>query len=105
MPGCGAALPGPRGRDQRRNEGTTTPSRSTASARWWGQRRSTTRFCENCGSTVYGDFTVDAEAITGIAVGNFVDPDFPTPAIEAFTGLRHHRVPPVPDAVQSDPGA
>jgi hypothetical protein len=63
------------------------------------------RFCETCGSTVYWNITLDGQAITGIAVGNFVDPDFPVPTIEAFTRLRHRWVPPVPDAVQFDPGA
>lgn len=62
------------------------------------------RFCETCGSTLYWNLMIDGEPITGIAVGNFVDPGFPTPTIEAFTGLRHHWVMPVPDAAQFDPG-
>jgi hypothetical protein len=35
-----------------------------------------------------------------IAIGNFVDPDFPVPTTELFTKDRHHWVPPVPGAAQ-----
>ena len=63
-------------------------------------------FCTTCGSTVYWSFTFDGQSITGIAVGNFVDPHFPAPTVEYFTATRHHWVPPVPDATQNPvPGA
>lgn len=59
-------------------------------------------FCTTCGSTLYwvmaapltGQFTV------AVAVGNFVDPDFPMPTTEFFTKFRHPWVPPVPGAIQ-----
>jgi hypothetical protein len=57
-------------------------------------------FCATCGSTVYWTFSFDGQSITAIAVGNFVDPDFPMPTVEYFTSRRHHWVPPVPDAAQ-----
>jgi hypothetical protein len=38
--------------------------------------------------------------LIGIAVGNFVDPDFPTPTQEYQTRLRHHWVSPVSSADQ-----
>jgi hypothetical protein len=56
-------------------------------------------FCTTCGSTVY--WTMDVSPpFFAIAVGNFVDPDFPEPAIEMHTAMRHHWVPPVPTAGQ-----
>ena len=57
-------------------------------------------FCPTCGSTVYWNFAFDGLSITGIAVGNFVDPDFPIPTVEYFTATRHHWVPPVSGAEQ-----
>ena len=59
-------------------------------------------FCTICGSTLYW---VSVSPFTGgrvvaIAIGNFVDPDFPMPTMEFFTKFRHHWVLPVPDAVQ-----
>lgn len=55
------------------------------------------RFCATCGSTVY--WTIDEfPSIYGIAVGNFVDPQFPVPTMDVHTGLRHHWIPPVPGA-------
>jgi hypothetical protein len=55
------------------------------------------RFCATCGSTVY--WTIDGlPDIYGIAVGNFVDPQFPIPTMDVHTGLRHHWVAPVPEA-------
>jgi hypothetical protein len=63
-------------------------------------------FCVRCGSTVYWTFEFDGESVTGIAVGNFVDPDFPAPTAEFFTATRHHWVSPVPGAAQDPiPGA
>jgi hypothetical protein len=55
-------------------------------------------FCTTCGSTVY--WTVDGLPGSFIAVGNFVDPNFPAPTIESWTSLRHHWVPPAPGAAQ-----
>ena len=60
-------------------------------------------FCATCGSTVYWNFAFEGMAITGIAVGNFVDPSFSAPMIEYFPGMRHHWVPPVPGAEQIEP--
>ena len=36
----------------------------------------------------------------GIAVGNFVDPEFPAPTMEFYVGMRHHWLPPIPSAEQ-----
>jgi hypothetical protein len=59
-------------------------------------------FCTTCGSTVY--WTVEGSLLEGrligIAVGNFVDPDFPIPTHEYQTRLRHHWVSPVSSADQ-----
>jgi hypothetical protein len=60
-------------------------------------------FCVTCGSTVYWDlFLSNGNREVGVAVGNFVDPDFPMPAVEDSTRLRHRWVPPVPTADQFD---
>jgi hypothetical protein len=59
-------------------------------------------FCTTCGSTIYWDFIRQGQQIVGIAVGNFVDPDFPAPTLEFNTRLRHHWVRPVPAAQQFD---
>jgi hypothetical protein len=58
-------------------------------------------FCTTCGSTVY--WFVQGEsgtATVGVAVGNFVDPEFPRPTREYYTALRHRWMPPVPSADQ-----
>jgi hypothetical protein len=55
-------------------------------------------FCPTCGSTVYWTFT--ELTIIGIAVGNFVDPNFPTPTMETSTRLRHHWMPALSSAEQ-----
>lgn len=55
-------------------------------------------FCPTCGSTVY--WTFSEPAIVGIAVGNFVDPDFPVPSMETSTDMRHHWMAPIPSAEQ-----
>jgi hypothetical protein len=55
-------------------------------------------FCGTCGSTVYW-LTDQIPGAYGIAVGSFVDPDFPPPTVEAWTELRHRWVAPIPDAV------
>jgi hypothetical protein len=59
-------------------------------------------FCATCGSTLYW---VSVSPLTGqrviaVAVGNFVEPDFPMPTTEFFTKFRHHWVPPVPGALE-----
>ena len=62
------------------------------------QYGTTFHFCGTCGSTVY--WTTDLmTGYHGIAVGSFVDPDFPPPTMENCTELRHHWVAPIPDAV------
>ena len=58
-------------------------------------------FCTTCGSTVY--WTVQGPSGTatiGVAVGNFVDPEFPPPTREYYTVLRHRWIRPVPAADQ-----
>jgi hypothetical protein len=62
-------------------------------------------FCPTCGSTVFWNFAFEEQSITGLAVGNFVDPDFPAPTVEFCTATRHHWVSPVPGAEQVDPPA
>ena len=52
-------------------------------------------FCRRCGSTVYWEIKILARAaslrgIYGIAVGCFVDPDFPKPDLELYGRYRHH---------------
>ncbi len=52
-------------------------------------------FCKRCGSTVYWEFTIWAKALSmppiyGIAVGCFVDADFPRPDLELYGRYRHH---------------
>jgi hypothetical protein len=64
-------------------------------------------FCTTCGSTLYWsmDSPINGRRVFAIAVGNFVDPDFPAPTTEFFTKFRHRWVAPVPGAVQlPDPG-
>ena len=56
-------------------------------------------FCTTCGSNVYRTIA-GPSVLFAIAVGNFVDPDFPAPMVETYTSLRHHWVTPVPDAMQ-----
>jgi hypothetical protein len=56
-------------------------------------------FCTTCGSTVYWTMA-GPPPLFALAVGNFVDPDFPVPAVEMYTTTRHHWVPPVPGAAQ-----
>lgn len=57
----------------------------------------TYRFCPVCGSTVHWRIEGFLQAVP---VGSFVDPDFPPPAMELHTTLRHRWVPPVPGAEQ-----
>jgi hypothetical protein len=59
-------------------------------------------FCTTCGSTVYWtiwpiDGHTDAPTI-GIAVGNFVDPEFPPPASEYYAQPRHRWMPAISSA-------
>jgi hypothetical protein len=61
----------------------------------------TYHFCPTCGSTVY--WRKEGEnPILAIAVGNFVDPEFPAPIMEGHLEMRHHWVLPVPGAVPID---
>jgi hypothetical protein len=46
------------------------------------------RFCPNCGSTVYWDFS-GGEGFIAVAVGAFADPDFPAPTFSVY-GVRRH---------------
>ena len=55
-------------------------------------------FCTTCGSTLYWNVERRGSAMIGIAVGNFVDPDFPPPAREYYARLRHHWVPSISSA-------
>ena len=59
----------------------------------------TYHFCPTCGSNVYRTME-GPPPFLAIAVGNFVDPGFPAPAVETFTSMRHHWVTPVPGAAQ-----
>ena len=53
-------------------------------------------FCTTCGSTVYWTVEGRSDSTTiGVAVGNFVEPDFPWPTREYYTPLRHHWMRPV----------
>jgi hypothetical protein len=58
-------------------------------------------FCTTCGSTVYysvGDGF--GHTLISVAIGNFVDPDFPAPNREYYTTMRHHWVSPATTAEQ-----
>lgn len=55
-------------------------------------------FCSTCGSTLYWLFPHSGAGNIAIAVGNFVDADFPKPTTELFTKYRHGWVSPVPGA-------
>jgi hypothetical protein len=52
-------------------------------------------FCTTCGSTVYWVADGPRGIRIGIAVGNFVDPDFPPPTREFYAKLRHRWLPPI----------
>jgi hypothetical protein len=58
-------------------------------------------FCPTCGSTMFWEMVspLDGTRNVVIAVGNFVDPDFPVPTTELFTKFRHHWVVPIPGAM------
>jgi hypothetical protein len=59
-------------------------------------------FCVTCGSTLYWTFDERSDApeasLIGIAVGNFVDPDFPAPERELYARLRHCWMPQITSA-------
>ena len=57
----------------------------------------TYHFCPTCGSTMH--WGVDG-LYRAVPVGNFVDPDFPTPTMEVHTSDRHRWVAEIPDARQ-----
>ena len=59
----------------------------------------TYHFCPTCGSTIYW-IREGQMPLLGIAVGNFVDPTFPTPTMEVHTEMRHGWVAPVVGAEQ-----
>lgn len=50
-------------------------------------------FCPSCGSTVYWEIqgldSVYGSRLYGVAVGGFADPEFPRPAVEAWSSKRH----------------
>ena len=57
------------------------------------------KFCKRCGSTVYweipmmrGTYAPSETRITAIAVGCFVDADFPAPESDEYVRYRHHWV-------------
>ena len=50
--------------------------------------RMTSRFCPECGSTVY--YTLDIEPdLVGVPVGAFADPTFPAPSYSVYEARRH----------------
>ena len=58
-------------------------------------------FCPRCGSTVYWEFRALApflggNQLYGIAVGNFVETDFPAPNLDAENVSRHHWIDELP---------
>lgn len=63
-------------------------------------------FCKRCGSTVYWHFRVFQQlmnvTVYGIAVGNFVDADFPKPQMALYCRYRHHWIEPL-EGVESYP--
>jgi hypothetical protein len=64
-------------------------------------------FCTTCGSALYWSMVspLTEGRVFAIAVGNFVDAEFPAPTTELFTKFRHRWVTPVPGAAQlRDPG-
>jgi hypothetical protein len=61
----------------------------------------TYHFCTTCGSAVY--YTVadgSGHTLISVAIGNFVAPDFPEPAREYYTTMRHRWVGAAPSAQQ-----
>jgi hypothetical protein len=60
------------------------------------------RFCSTCASTLYWDYVwpFTGQRMISIAVGNFVDSEFPIPTVELSTSFRHHWVSPIPGAAQ-----
>jgi hypothetical protein len=58
-------------------------------------------FCATCGSTVYWTTTgATDDKIIGVAIGNFVDPQFRPPMREYYTKLRHAWIAAAPSAQQ-----
>lgn len=66
---------------------TSGPARSFARQSDSGYRV-TFHFCPDCGSTVYWEPARKPDMIA-VAVGAFVDPDFPAPSKEAHSESRH----------------
>ena len=59
--------------------------------------RVTSGFCKSCGSTIYVLLSKN-DALIGIPVGTFADPDFPMPVRAVWDQRRHHWVE-LPDAI------
>lgn len=57
-------------------------------------------FCPTCGSTVF--WRIRGRPTLAVAVGGFVDAEFPAPTIELHTPYRHHWMSPVEGADQYD---
>jgi hypothetical protein len=59
-------------------------------------------FCPTCGSTVFWVVRspLSGEQLVIVAVGNFVEPDFPPPSTELSTKFRHAWVAEIPGAIQ-----
>src|SRR5262245_12972239 len=62
------------------------------------------RFCPVCGTTVFHTEEGHDESV-GVAVGAFVDPDFPPPRVSIYDSRRHPwvRLPPGTKAFDRDP--
>jgi hypothetical protein len=58
------------------------------------------RFCPDCGSTVYWDFS-GGEGFVAVTVGAFADPDFPPPSFSVYAVRRHNWVCIPPSVVES----
>lgn len=50
----------------------------------------TFHFCPTCGSSVYWDASGDLSELFGLAVGCFVEADFPAPTVSFYGERRHH---------------
>lgn len=61
----------------------------------------TFHFCPECGSTVYYEIA-DMPDTVAVAIGNFAEPNFPTPTISVYEGRKHSWVTPPADAEHYD---
>ena len=72
-----------------RDQVTSIKGRATPFTRPADSGNSVTfHFCPICGSTVYWELSGYPEVIA-IAVGSFVDPQFPEPRVSVFEASRH----------------